>query len=108
MKYFTPVLLLFLSIVVLCFAVIGNHGLLQLLQLESELTRFQAADHAFRREIRDLEKKIEEIETGDFSIEKKARDELGLGRPNEVIYLFSDQLKTNNTTDQNQRSSGAH
>lgn len=108
MKYLTPLLLLSLGVVVLFFAVMGKHGLLQLLQLESELTRFRAADHAFRREIRDLEKKIQEVETGDFSIEKKARDELGLGRPNEVIYLFTDETKANKTTDQEQLSSEAH
>lgn len=68
--------------------VYGPEGLVRAERLEQELGRIQQGNRELVQENRELRRQIERLKHDPAAVEQVARDDLGLVRPNEVIYLF--------------------
>jgi cell division protein FtsB len=88
MKQATSLILLSLTILILFFAIAGNNGFLQLNSLEKHKQSFEAKNNSLKTEISNLENDIYAVKNSPEVLETKARDELGLSRPGEIIYTF--------------------
>jgi len=85
----TPVLLLGLAGLVFYLSLTGTHGLLYLDKLDNQVQRISAENKALEQEISVLKRNIHSINSEGFYLEKKAREELGLSKKGETIYLFN-------------------
>jgi cell division protein FtsB len=68
--------------------VFSRNGLPQLRQLEAERARTTEQEHLLSQEIVQLRAEVERIKNEPSAVEQVARDELGLVRPNEVVFQF--------------------
>jgi len=68
--------------------VTGNHGLLHLQKINKELQLIEDKNRELKSDIREVKKDISEIHHSNFALEKKAREELGLSRSDEIVYIF--------------------
>lgn len=82
-------LALFLLVIVLglC-AVVSNNGLLQLQNLNNERDQLRAKSAELDAEIITLQRDIARVERQPLALEQHAREELGLSRPGEIVYIF--------------------
>ncbi|SHK21708.1 FtsB family cell division protein [Paramaledivibacter caminithermalis] len=62
---------------------------MKLRDLEKEENQLQQRAATLKKELSDMEKKIEESESLEF-IEKVAREKLKMVKPNEIIYIIQD------------------
>ena len=78
------------AIVVLSlFTVAGNHGLLRLFEVQGELRMLAEQNSKIESEIITMNNKIYAIRRSEFALEKNAREQLGLSKPGEIVYIFS-------------------
>ena len=77
----------------LFFTVAGNHGLLQLLQLSDEIERMALNNRSLKSDILELKNDIYAATVSDNFLERSAREELGLSKPGEIVYIFPDKSK---------------
>ncbi|MDR2337955.1 MAG: septum formation initiator family protein [Deltaproteobacteria bacterium] len=68
--------------------IIGNQGLIKLLNINSEFSHLQQQNHEIETQIFDLRNKIYAIKNDQITLERIAREELGLARKNERLYTF--------------------
>jgi cell division protein FtsB len=94
--------LIFAGIVTVCLVgvIFGEFGFLRILQLKKEGGRLEAQiiDATIRKRI--LEERKDRLENDPFTIEKIAREECGLYKPGEKIFLFEYGDTTEKSTDQ--------
>jgi cell division protein FtsB len=95
MKYITSVLLTFLALIVVYFTVFGNYGLIHLKHLQSKLMILEAENQNLQTEISMLQDQIRQVQNNKSVLERKAREELGLSQPNEIIYLLPENSVNN-------------
>ena len=84
----TPFILSSLAFSVLYFSFTGDHGLLYLKRLNEKVEHLSNRNTELKSEIATLEHRIYFINNKDFYLEKKAREELGLSKAGEKVYLF--------------------
>jgi len=80
--------LLFLALFFIFFTIFGQNGLFQIGDLKK--ARFDLTEEVLtlREENSALRKEIKGLKEDPFFIEKVAREELNLVRPNEIVYYF--------------------
>jgi cell division protein FtsB len=83
-----PWILSFAAMAVIFFTIVGNHGLLQLLQLNNELHQIDLKSREVQSEIVALANDIHAMENSDFILERYARESLGLSKRGEIVYIF--------------------
>ena len=83
-----PFLLSFFVVILLIFTTYGSHGLLHLREINNERAILQAKNDSLERDIARLQNEIQALQTTPLAIEEKAREELGLSRKNEIVYIF--------------------
>jgi cell division protein FtsB len=80
--------LLFLAIFFIFLTIFGKNGLLQIGDLKKARLVLYEEILALREENNALRKEIKGLKEDPFYIEKVAREELNLVRPNELVYYF--------------------
>ena len=70
--------------------IFGNHGLLRILELRNEGRRLEEQIAYYKMKKKLLEIRRDKLENDPFTIEKLARERLGLYRPGDVVFLFLD------------------
>ncbi len=90
MNNLTNIAIFGLSLVLLFFSFMGNHGYLHLKKIDSELEKFNSKNSELALKVSSLQNKINSLKNSDYAVEKAAREELGLAKPQEVIYIFSE------------------
>ena len=93
LRTLTPAILILMSFAVLFFTVTGNHGLLHLQQLNNELQQTKENNRNLESDIAKLNNEIYVIEHSRARLEKIAREELGLSKANEIIYVVPEAEK---------------
>lgn len=93
MNRVTSWLLLLLAIACSFFAVAGNQGLLHLNQLNKEMAELERQNRHIESEITELHNNIYAVEKSDEVLESAAREDLGLSKPGEIVYIFSEPKK---------------
>ena len=93
------IIIIGLSCLLAVFVVIGDHGILKLSAVNKELSIIENKNRVLESDIIDLKNKIYAIDTHDLTLEKHAREELGLAKKGEMVYIFpSDSSKAESTT----------
>ena len=77
-----------LACMVVVFAVAGEQGLLKLMSVNSELRNIELQNHEIETQIFDLQNKIYAIKYDNGTLERVVREELGLAKPDEMLYTF--------------------
>ncbi len=70
------------------FAALGPDGVARALRLEQDLTGLQEKNAALRQENKDLQRQVDALRKRPGAMERVARDELGLVRPEDIVFLF--------------------
>jgi cell division protein FtsB len=73
---------------ILFFTVFGERGLLRIYEMKQEQQRIEHAVSELQTENQKLRLSIEALRNDRHHLERIARKELGLVRPNEIIYQF--------------------
>jgi cell division protein FtsB len=66
----------------------GPSGIGQVLQLERDLERIESENGRVQLENRELRAQINRLKNDEREVERVARDELGLVRANDLVFLF--------------------
>ena len=93
----TSIFVLGLVVLIAFFAVFGSHGLLRLIKVNHELQTLEQQNNVLQSEITQLRNTIFALDKSDAALEKTAREDLGLSKPDEIVYIFSRSEKTRST-----------
>lgn len=91
MNRVTSIILVLLSALLFLLSMAGNHGFIHLRQLRTEAELLREKDDQLSREIAETTNKIYGAKNSDDVLEQHAREELGLAKPNEVVYIFPEE-----------------
>ena len=75
------------------FTVMGNHGLLHLKEINNEVRILEKQNTQLESKIVDLNNKLYSVMNSEVALEKVAREEFGLGKPGEIVYIFEEGEK---------------
>lgn len=85
-----PFALLTFSTIVVPLRMLDEEGLPRYRALRAELRRVRQSNERVRREVRDMKRAVEDLRSDPVTIERIARDELGMLRQDELLFQFSD------------------
>jgi len=88
LRQYGGVLLGLLVLVLVVHDIFGTHGYLAMSRTQKEIKKVQADLEQLNRENLKLEEEVQDLKTDPRVIEKIARDELGLARPGDIIYII--------------------
>ena len=88
------VLLIFVTLVLVVDALVGEKGLLQSMNARRQYRQLQASLEELRRENAALREESRRLKEDPATIESLARRDLGLIRPGEIVFILKD-LKDN-------------
>jgi cell division protein FtsL len=88
LRQYGGVLLGLLVLVLVVHDIFGTHGYLAMRRKQAEIKKVQADIEQLNKENLQLEEEVRDLKTDPRKIEKIARDELGLAKPGEVIYII--------------------
>lgn len=83
-----PFALLVVAIVAVPLRILDEQGLPRYRALRTELAELQDQNERRRREVRDLARDVEGLRNEPETIERIARDELGMVRGDEIVFQF--------------------
>jgi cell division protein FtsB len=83
-----PTALLVLAIVSVPLLVLDERGLPRYRALRDEQAALSRDNDALRTEVRSLARDVEALRSDESSVERIARDELGMVRPGEILFQF--------------------
>ena len=97
MNRYTNISIYSLSVLLLLFSFTGNHGYINFKKLNSEIEKFTNTNSELENKILLLKNKINSLKNNNFALERTAREELGLAKSDEIIYIFSEPEKKDNS-----------
>ena len=83
-------LLIFVTVVLIVDALIGEKGLMQSMDAKRQYRQLQASLQELRRENATLREEMRRLAEDPSTIESLARQDLGLIRPGEVVFILKD------------------
>ena len=86
-------LLVFATVVLLVDALVGDKGVVERMRARRQYAQEAAALDAIRRENAVMREKIQRLKDDPAAIESLAREELGLIRPGELLFILRDAQK---------------
>lgn len=87
--FLAPLLLFLLSLSVIISSLGGSRGLLHLVKINKQVQQLTATNDELEREIALYRSRIADLQAHGPLLEKVAREDIRLARPNEIVYLFS-------------------
>jgi cell division protein FtsB len=88
LAWLLPTSLLVLAIVSVPLLVLDERGLPRYRALRDEEAELEHQNEALRLEVRALARDVESLRSDESSVERIARDELGMVRPGEILFQF--------------------
>ena len=82
----------------------GTHGLLAMHRSKDKIVQVQEQNRKLNQENQELSQEIQKLRTDPSSIEKIARDRMGLARPGELIFRMPDTKQNGHAAPQPQTS----
>ena len=70
------------------FTVAGNHGLFYLQRMDQEVRSLKEKNEQLSAESAEIAREIDAVRRDANVLEQKGREELGLAKPNEIVYIF--------------------
>ena len=92
-KRYGPILLIVCLLAATVYSLFGDESYGKLVALRKSLVAQQAANAELGKKVSELKAKVGGIRSDDRELEKTARNELGMARPNEMIFIFNDNDK---------------
>lgn len=86
--------LIILALGLLSLSLFGKHGYVRLRELKQEVNLIKEKNESMAAEIAQTKNKIFSAEHSASTIERQAREELGLAKPGEIIYTFPDETSS--------------
>ena len=77
-----------LAIFCIYFLIWSDVGLLKSYSVSRQITFHHKELMVLKREVKDIKMAIEAWESNPFYLEKMAREELGMGYPDEIVYFY--------------------
>jgi cell division protein FtsB len=87
-SWLLPFCLLVTAIVAVPLRILDEQGLPRYRALLHQRNAIRAENERLRREVRDLERDVQALRTQPETIERIARDELGMVREGEIVFQF--------------------
>lgn len=81
------------SIAILSLAVFYDDSLSKLFLIKESLSFQERENHELRHRVDELDAKINGLQHDPRSLERAARNELGMARPNDLIFVFEEGAK---------------
>ena len=90
MKPNTTLIILGLAVVTALVSLLGDESYGNLVALRESLTRQAAKNEELGERVEDLRREIHGLQKDDRALEKAARNELGMARSDEIVFVFED------------------
>ncbi|NLF24855.1 MAG: hypothetical protein GX589_04260 [Deltaproteobacteria bacterium] len=90
-RYLTPVLIFVLALTIGFLSIYGGGSYAALKSLERSLAIQKKKNLIEQRYVERLGKQIDGLQQDDRVLEKAARNELGMARPNELLFIFDNE-----------------
>jgi len=90
LAWMMPFGLLVFSIVFVPLRILDEQGLPRYRALRAELTQVEQKNDHMRRQLREMRRTVDGLRTDPATIERIARDELGMLREGELLFQFND------------------
>jgi len=87
-KPYAPYLVLLGALFIGALSLFGDNNFSKLRKLETSLEQQKKSNTKWREEVTDLRHEVHGLQTDARAIEKAARNELGMARPNEKVFIF--------------------
>lgn len=88
MKKVVPGVLLILAIATTLFAVFGGESYSKLFSMRRALLLQKEKNGELKTQVLQLRRQVRSLQEDDRSLEKAARNELGLARPKDFVFIF--------------------
>ncbi len=99
--------LIFAILLLWCFIVFGDKGIIRIIQLRRERDRIIAEVNRLQEENNRLNEEIKRLREDPRYLESVARRDLGLVKDNEILFIFEGDNKANTHTEQKNPSRDA-
>ncbi len=90
MNKITSFIILGIAICILGITLVGNRGFSSLMSLDKEIHALKEENKRLKSDIVNLKNKIYAVQHDPITIEKQAREEFGLSKEDEIVYVFPD------------------
>jgi cell division protein FtsB len=90
MRGWIPISILIFLIAITVMSLVGREGYPHLEALRDSLNRQNTRNEERAAYINELKKEVYSLERDDRALEKAARENLGMAKPNEEVYFFED------------------
>lgn len=91
MRQVAPIIFLFIALISSFFVFLGDDSLEILRSVEKSLNAQKVKNERLDSQVKNLRSQVRNLSESDRALEKAARNELGLARPNELIFFFNDE-----------------
>ena len=88
MKSYAVFILLLCALAAVVFSIFGEDNYAKLMAMEHSLESQKRFNHELGSKVEGLREKVLGVVSDDRKLEKAARNELGLARPDEYIFIF--------------------
>ncbi|MCC6932343.1 MAG: septum formation initiator family protein [Deltaproteobacteria bacterium] len=93
MSKYSWIFILVLALAWLAFLFVGDHGLPKLMAINDELSTLKDKNRLIEDNISQTKGKIYSLSNDKFTLERRAREELGLVKQGELVYIFPEEGK---------------
>ncbi len=90
MRLLTPVIIFFLAAITVAFTLFGDGSYGDLARLRDTLAGQRRKNETLDEQVAGLKRDVTTLQTDDRALEKAARNELGMARPDELVFFFTD------------------
>lgn len=92
-KEYAPLTVLVLALITVIFSLFGDDSISRLHNLRASIISQEQENLALREKVSTLRGQVISLREDPRALEKAARNELGLSRPNEEIYIFEKKAR---------------
>lgn len=96
MKGLAPGIILFCALIAALFSLFGDDSYGRMRSLEKSLVAQQEKNGELHAHVSDLKREVYGLQHDDRILEKAARNELGMARPDEMVFIFDKSNKGGN------------
>ena len=91
MKRYVSYVILTCALIIALLALFGDDSFSKLSAMRRGLEFQREKNAELDRDVKGLRREVMGLKSDDRTLEKAARNELGLARPNELVFIFEDQ-----------------
>lgn len=88
MRELAPIIIVIFAVFTVVFSFLGDSSYTRLSALKKSLVSEEEENRVLKARVVDLRRNVRALRDDDRELEKAARNELGLARPNEQIFIF--------------------